>query len=192
MLIISDPHFGKTAHFQKHGISVSSAPFQKDLDILENLIFEFQPKVLLILGDFFHSDINKEWEHIYQMLKGFMGLKTILVKGNHDTKISKLISHSDIILVDELIEENIIFSHFPVDKLVDNQYNIHGHLHPSITISGRGKQNITLPCFVFGKQYGIMPAFGSFTGNFNIIPKSSEKIFLLTGEKVLNMNSRAD
>ena len=57
-LILSDVHIGKSAHFQKSGIPVSSKVFQQDLWRLEQLILRFKPKQLVVVGDLFHAEYN--------------------------------------------------------------------------------------------------------------------------------------
>ena len=61
-LIVSDMHFGKTGHFRKAGIPVPQAVFKEDLHRLVQQLQYFQPRQLIIVGDLFHSDANKELE----------------------------------------------------------------------------------------------------------------------------------
>jgi len=61
-LIISDLHFGKTGHFRKSGIAVPQGVYKEDLQRLVSQIQYFQPSQLIIVGDFFHSQLNKELE----------------------------------------------------------------------------------------------------------------------------------
>src|SRR5215211_5787433 len=43
-------------------------------------------------------------------------------------------------------------------------YGLAGHVHPGLTLMGRGLQRETLPCFIIGQSGALVPAFGSFTG----------------------------
>ena len=55
-LILSDLHIGKSAHFQKSGIAIPSSVLTKDLVRLEELIFHFEVKQLIVVGDLFHAE----------------------------------------------------------------------------------------------------------------------------------------
>jgi uncharacterized protein len=50
---------------------------------------------------------------------------------------------------------------------------------------GRGRQQITLPCFAFGQKQAILPSFGKFTGRVAIRSIKTDKIFAVTKDKVL-------
>jgi hypothetical protein len=43
---------------------------------------------------------------------------------------------------------------------------------------------MTLPCFYFGKDQGILPAFGSFTGMALIAPQKDDRIFVIAENKI--------
>jgi metallophosphoesterase superfamily enzyme len=60
-LIVSDLHLGKSGHFRKSGIPAPAGINQKNLNRLDKLLQSFKPNRLLILGDLFHSDANREW-----------------------------------------------------------------------------------------------------------------------------------
>jgi hypothetical protein len=50
---------------------------------------------------------------------------------------------------------------------------------------GKGRQAITLPCFYFGKQQGLLPAFGAFTGIARIRPKKNDRVYVIAENKVM-------
>ncbi len=62
-----------------------------------------------------------------------------------------------------------------------------GHLHPGVKLSGKGRQAITLPCFYFGRQYGLLSAFGNFTGMAKLAVKRDDRVFIIIKEKVMEM-----
>ena len=65
------------------------------------------------------------------------------------------------------------------------QYNLSGHLHPGVNLRGKARQSVTLPCFYFGEQAGLLPAFGTFTGIARIQPKKNDKVFAIVEDKVI-------
>src|ERR1035437_7802162 len=80
-LIVSDLHFGKTGHFRKSGIAVPQALYKEDLQRLVAQIQYFQPRQLIIVGDLFHSQANKELELFKKWRANFPGLSIHLIKG---------------------------------------------------------------------------------------------------------------
>ncbi len=60
-----------------------------------------------------------------------------------------------------------------------------GHRHPAVALSGRGGLKATLPCFCFGTQGALLPAFGGFTGNHVIRPRPDDRVFVIADNAVL-------
>src|ERR1700744_2358737 len=83
-LILSDLHFGKTGHFRKAGIAVPQSVYREDLLRLLSLIQYFQPRQLLVVGDFFHSRKKKELSLFRRWREDFPHLGIRLILGNHD------------------------------------------------------------------------------------------------------------
>ena len=83
-LVAADVHLGKVGHFRKAGIAVPRDMEQNDLAVLSDLIYEHRPCKLIFLGDFFHSDINADWDWFILWRSQFPDLQIILIKGNHD------------------------------------------------------------------------------------------------------------
>jgi len=42
-----------------------------------------------------------------------------------------------------------------------------------------GKQSLQFPCFYFGEQYAVLPAFGRFTGTVSIDPLPESNVFAI-------------
>ena len=185
MLIIADVHFGKINHFRKAGIPVPQKANDKNLEQLVELILQTQPERVVFLGDLFHSHYNPEWEVFGELVKYFSQVSFELVVGNHDIMSDHQYTRKNITLHDELQVGPFLFTHHPLDEVRDALYNIAGHIHPGVVLRGKGRQALTLPCFLFGENQGFLPAFGSFTGLARISPKKDDKIFVVADNKVL-------
>lgn len=187
MLIISDPHFGKTGHFRKAGIGVPQQSFQNDLHRLFEIIGFFKPGQLLITGDLFHSALNGEVNHFFQWRKDIPYLPIILVKGNHD-RFSNDFYENENIEVHEVIwqKKQFCFTHDP-NSFSSESYAFTGHIHPSVRLNGTAKQSIILPCFYFGRKYAILPAFGNFTGTHPLTPDEGSILFAVTPKEVIRI-----
>jgi len=102
-LIAADVHLGKVGHFRKAGIAVPRDMEQNDLAILSDLIFEHKPEKIIFLGDFFHSDMNSDWDWFILWRSQFPKLEIILIRGNHDIIDDKYYNRLNIVLHDQLL-----------------------------------------------------------------------------------------
>src|ERR1043165_215964 len=178
-LLISDLHLGKSGHFRKAGIALPSSIHHDDLDRLSKLISEFQVEKLFLLGDLFHSAHNREWNHFLSWRKNLPSLEIHLIKGNHDILDAQLIHEAEIFLHHDHLELSpFLFVHNNIGNH-SSAYTLSGHIHPTIHLTGRAKQSAILPCFWFGKNSGVLPAFGNFTGNAIISPHENDRIFFI-------------
>jgi len=186
ILLLADLHLGKDAHFRKAGIAIPQVITNEDLRILQELINHFQPKQVFFLGDLFHSDYNKALVLFQHFLKTNNAIEFVLIKGNHDVMSQAELEDLGLSKVyDEYVIPPFSFSHHPIDK--GAYYNFCGHLHPGISIKGKGRQGIRLPIFYFGKHEAVLPAFASFSGKFIVKPKLSDTVFGLTDEGVFEV-----
>ncbi len=191
ILLLADLHFGKINHFRKSGIPVPSKANDRNAEFLINLLNRIKPERVIFLGDLFHSHYNEEWEVLGQVLRHFSACRFELVKGNHDI-MSKLQYERHQMEVHEgaLKVGPFILTHEPMKDPESDYYNIAGHIHPGVHLSGKGRQSLTLPCFYFGERQGIMPAFGSFTGLATINPSKNDRIFVIADGKILEVDQR--
>ena len=72
---------------------------------------------------------------------------------------------------------------------LDNKqyYSFTGHVHPGIKLSGIAKQSLRFPCFYFGDQHAVLPAFSRFTGLHLITPRKRENAFAVVNDSVLKI-----
>lgn len=185
MLIISDLHIGKSAHFRRYGIPVPATIGQQDLQRLSELIDLYKPDILLITGDMFHNKVNSDVGHFAEWRSQHANVRFILIKGNHDALSAEEYSGLNIeIQQKELLIAPFRFIH---DKptVFDEYFNITGHIHPGVTIYGKARQRLKFPCFYFTKTCAILPAFSAFTG-LSLLPKGEDdQFYAITPTQVL-------
>ena len=187
-LIVADVHLGKVGHFRKAGIAVPRDMEQDDLAVLSDLIGEYQPKKIIFLGDLFHSDMNADWEWFVLWRRHFPKLEIILIKGNHDIIHDKHYLQLDVKLHKSFTIGPFLMLHHPLDsiqQLMIGQYVLCGHIHPGVSLAGRARQHLTLPCFAFGEKQAILPSFGRFTGRVAIRHEKTDRIFGVLKDKVI-------
>ncbi|MCW3093979.1 MAG: metallophosphoesterase [Ferruginibacter sp.] len=190
-LILSDLHLGKTGHFRKAGIAVPQAIFKEDMQRLVTLLQLYKPQQVVVIGDMFHSVDNKEHDFFIRWRKDFAQLAIMLVKGNHDILKESWYTGAGIQVCcgeDGSVSRalkigNFVFTHDINDPLLDpidpSLYFFSGHIHPGISIHGLANQSLHFPCFYFGEQYAVLPAFSRFTGTYTIKPKRGEAVYAL-------------
>ena len=105
-----------------------------------------------------------------------------LIKGNHDILDQGTYLNSNLSMTESWHEPPFYFTH---EKETSGLYNISGHVHPAVRLKGRAKQGLTIPCFYFSENFGMIPAFGEFTGTFKIKPLKGDRIYGVTKEEVI-------
>jgi DNA ligase-associated metallophosphoesterase len=191
-LIISDLHFGKTGHFRKSGIAVPQSVYKEDLQRLVTQIQYFQPRQLIIAGDLFHSRENKELDWFKKWRDDFPDLIIQLIKGNHDVLKDSWYADAGITVTSQRYTSNNFhfihdITHLSGEDAVAAHYFFSGHIHPGIKINGNGRQSLYFPCFYFGEQYAVLPAFSRFTGLASIRPKTNENVFAIVENKIVQL-----
>ncbi|HTN05433.1 ligase-associated DNA damage response endonuclease PdeM [Agriterribacter sp.] len=187
-LILADLHIGKTGHFRKAGIGVPQTVFKDDMQRLVSTIQFFKPEQLIIVGDMFHSESNKELELFSRWRKDFSSLSIQLIKGNHDILQDQWYKATAIDLhTDALATEHFIFRHnysiSPGES--SDKYFFSGHIHPGVYIKGMARQSLRLPCFHFTAHYCTLPAFSRFTGLATVVPEKQDKVFAIVNDRVM-------
>jgi DNA ligase-associated metallophosphoesterase len=184
-LLVADAHFGKAASFRHLGVPVPQGTTVRNLALLSALIARHGAGRLLVLGDFLHS----AHAHAPQTLSALSAwravhaaLEVVLVRGNHDDRAGDPPAALRIEVVDEpLCLGGLALCHHPQPR--PGAYVLAGHLHPCITV-GRGFERLRLPCFHFGSEVGVLPAFGAFTGMCPVRPVRGDEVYAVAGEMI--------
>jgi len=189
-LIVSDVHFGKTKHFRKAGIAIPQAVQQQNLVDLEKLFAYFSPKRVLFLGDLFHSRMTiDDLDDFVPFFERNSRYNIQLVLGNHDVLPVHFYNKLGIQYFEEWIEPPFHFTHEPLET-TSEYYNICGHIHPAVRLKGMGKQSLRLPCFYFGPEIGILPAFGHFTGTFTLKIYKNYDVFVVAEKAIIDVSRK--
>lgn len=182
--MISDPHFGKAAHFRKSGIPVPEDIHNDDLSNILYLIQYYNPERMIFLGDIFHSSYNSSWEVFRSFFVEKIEIQPELVIGNHDImeeeRYDFMRMHGS-----RLDMGPFTLSHEPVSIPGESKYNICGHVHPAIRVKGPIRHSLRVPCFYFGEHQGIMPAFGGFTGTHLLKKRSDKEMFFAVADQLV-------
>lgn len=166
ILVLSDLHLGKAAHFRKNGIPMPAGVSLHDLERLEQLLEHYHPEQVILVGDMIHAGTNKEVELFAAFTRNFPRILFLLIEGNHDRlpeiQLKALGIHA---IHAEWETDAIRFVHQPPRPFTTPvQHTISGHIHPGVRVQLPTNQNLRLPCFCVTDKQLILPAFSTFTG----------------------------
>lgn len=190
MLIVADVHLGKATHLNKAGQALPNNRALRDLNFLTLLTRELAAKRVLILGDLFHSDPNSEFLLLREFCKNVLPARVELVLGNHDIAGRSFFEGAGITVHDDpYCFPPFCFTHdAAVLQHRHELYILSGHVHPGIKLYGKARQSLRIPCFYFGNDYGLLPAFGSLTGLFSLDYENPEDVFYgIAGERIVRI-----
>jgi DNA ligase-associated metallophosphoesterase len=143
----------------------------------------------MILGDLFHSIYNSSWDRFINFLRARPAYRFTLVHGNHDILSREKYLEAGIELVgEEYVMGKLLLSHYPKEDLEASQYNMAGHIHPSVRLRGRGRQGLRVPCFLFKERSAVLPAFGAFTGMARVEIKKTDRVYGLVNRRVIPLH----
>jgi DNA ligase-associated metallophosphoesterase len=184
-LFVADVHLGKAASFRSHAVPVPVGTTESTLNRLGCAVSATGSQRVVLLGDLWHSKEGRRPE-ICASLEAWRAAtcaEVILVEGNHDRRAGGLPVELDIRTeVEPLRLGPFALCHYPCE--VADAYCLAGHIHPAVSLTGRGRQSLRLPCFWFGPRCAVLPAFGDFTGKADIVPKSGDRVLVIADERL--------
>jgi uncharacterized protein len=194
-LVVADLHWGKASTFRAAGIPIPIGTTSDDLSRLDSALQRTQARRMVVLGDLFHAKAGRVASHTLAELRRWRSLagpfEILLVRGNHDRHSGDPPGDLHINCVNApAFVPPFVFRHEPVTST--DGYGLAGHVHPGLTLVGRGLQRETLPCFIVGKQAALLPAFGSFTGFGAVEPGPEDRAFVIAGDEVLEVAAPID
>lgn len=188
MLVIADIHFGKAASFRALGVPVPAGTTSANLHALDGLLAQYAVRHIMFLGDFLHARTARAPATLAAMQawrQRHAGLALTLVRGNHDLHAGDPPAALGIEMVDEpFMLEPFAFCHHP--DLLSPGYVLAGHVHPVYRLRS-GWESLVLPCFLASPQRMVLPSFGAFTGGHPVAPQPGERLFVSSGDDVLEV-----
>jgi DNA ligase-associated metallophosphoesterase len=185
-LLVADAHIGKAVAFRRLGVPVPGGTTTAALDRLSAAVAATGARRVVFLGDLLHSARSRApatWAAVAQWRARQPGLQLTLVRGNHDSHAGDPPPEWDVECLDGPLHiAGLALAHHP-DPL-PGAYVLAGHVHPAAMLGGRANQRLRLPCFHFGPQVGVLPAFGAFTG-MHVLPRGpGDRVFVVADDTV--------
>lgn len=182
LLLVADAHIGKAVSFRRLGVPVPAGSTSTALVHLDALLLATGARGIVFLGDFLHSvraHAAATMATVAAWRTRHATLDLTLVRGNHDQHAGDPPAALGIRVLDgPLAIGPWALAHHP--DAVPGRYTLAGHLHPGVALGGRGgrgQDRLRLPCFHFGPQVGVLPAFGPFTGLHLLRCRPADQVF---------------
>ena len=189
-LLVADPHFGKAAAFRFAGLFVPPGTTAAALSRLSRLLVTTGAERIVFLGDFLHAAEGRSGQMfgaVAAWRRSHAAIGMTLVRGNHDRRAGDPPTDLELEVVNGPLSEGpFALVHHP--QVVEGQYALAGHVHPCVTVRERGRGNRErLACYWFGRETGVLPAFGEFTGCAEISPGAGDRVWVVAGSEVIAM-----
>ena len=169
-LIIADIHIGITRDFYESGVSIPSQ-VRKMVKRIHELKKVTKSKRLILLGDIKHKVPGISWQETKEIPE-FISLlnfeKIIIIKGNHDGQIEKMVEGIKNVQVKKSFSVGDYLLTHGHRNVKTQKSIVIGHNHPHIRFRDKLGALYTEPIWVRGnigkKELIIMPAFNDLCG----------------------------
>lgn len=182
-LALADLHFGFELSQRAAGNLFPFWGMQTIEQRLHELLEEYEPQRLLLLGDLVHDRAAAaELSRFVAALRE--RCEVILIAGNHDRQLRK--AHVD--LVQSWQSDSFLFHHGDCPNESRECIQIIGHHHPAGVVSDGAGLRLKLPAFVQQENCWIMPAFSPWSGGV-IWPNDDDqtRVWLCSPERILEI-----
>lgn len=185
-LLVADLHIGKAASYRALHQPVPRGTTEATLARLDQLLARYACDRLVVLGDFLHARTARAAGTLAALAAWrtrHCELEIVLVRGNHDRHAGDPPAELGITVHEEpWLLGPFALCHEPEPHA--SHAVLAGHVHPAYVLRGRARQRLRLPCFVIGAQVAVLPAFGEFTGGWNVAPQAGTRMFLTGADRV--------
>ena len=189
-VFLGDLHWGKAATFRAAGLPLPDTEVDTDLGRISAILERTGVSQLVVLGDLLHSRRGRDkrtFAAVTRWREQHAETALTLIEGNHDRGAGRPPAEWGFEVVAPGRQMGpFVLQHYP-DASPDG-YVLAGHLHPKVTLRGRGGQEAKLPCFWFGEQVGVLPAFGSLIDGGPVSPATGDAVFVVADDEVLDVS----
>ncbi len=185
-IVISDLHIGFEEQYIRKGITIDTDYIYEVSNELSELAKIYKPYAFIILGDLKDSIARiskREWLLIPEFLESIKSIsKVIIVPGNHDNNIDRLVPNDIIITSAQgLIIDDVLLIHgHTIPKNINVKRIIMGHLHPRILMENNLLNGERVWIFLKIDKSILDP---SATGNIEIVIMPSYNRYLTSKGK---------
>lgn len=191
-LLVADLHLGKAAVFRARGIPVPQGTTSETLHRLSAVLERTGVQRLVVLGDFLHareSHAAPTLDALARWRRRHRELHCTIVPGNHDRHAGTVEAEFGFHIEPDVWQaDGLIGCHEPPSGAEHDMPGaaspliLAGHLHPVVVLRTR-RERLRLPCFWLRGRVLTLPAFGAFTGGWEVDPRQG-RAWAVTPEQV--------
>jgi putative SbcD/Mre11-related phosphoesterase len=167
ILAVADLHLGYAWSHRAQGQMLPVAPVDDTLVRLRELIHDYAPERLLLLGDIVHRalpvpELVKELRELSKL-----GPELILLAGNHDRQLQRLLKEVDQkqLLQTEFAAGDHVFLHGDRPATQPARRYVIGHEHPAISLGDGVATSRKFPCFLVAENLLTLPSFSNWSAH---------------------------
>ncbi|MBI2144137.1 metallophosphoesterase [Candidatus Woesearchaeota archaeon] len=183
ILVIGDVHLGFEEAMARQGVFLPRFQFKDTIDRLGKIFPLLQQKLeaIVINGDLKHefaSISSQEWREILKFFDFLLrhSKQIIIVKGNHDVKLSPIARKRNIAVVENIAANDKFICHGHIvpgsSEFEKSKIVIVGNEHPAVSLR-EGARSELYKCFLVGKwqdkKMVVMPSFNQVTIGSDIL-----------------------
>lgn len=188
-LLVADVHLGKDQVFRRHGMAVPASVLDGELERLDQLLAHRPARGLIVLGDLVHAppEPGEDWPGVVERWRRQHDAIDIgVVLGNHDRALGRWLEEWG---MNDLGERHAIAGLDLVHEtdLQSPEPGLSGHLHPVARLRA-GPDRVRLPVFARRHDHLILPAFGRFTGGFELGEDGRWQCLAAAGHRVVALS----
>jgi DNA ligase-associated metallophosphoesterase len=180
-LAIADLHFGFELSQRAAGRLVPFWGMQSASARLLQLIAEYLPQRLILVGDLVHDQTAAE--PLRRLLARVSeSCQVVAIAGNHDRKLRGVLD-----LVDSFATADFEFHHGDCTREASRRIQIIGHFHPAATLRDGAGLHLKFPAFVQEQDCWILPAFSPWAAGTEWTPGEGSCVWLCTPQRILSL-----
>lgn len=181
-LAIADLHFGYELSQRAAGWLVPLWGMGSIAERLSQLLSDYQPKRLIILGDLVHDGAAAgEARNLLEGVRASCEL--VVIGGNHDRQLQDTFE-----LLDSWCSPQFQFHHGHCAVEESNLIQVIGHHHPAGTIRDGAGLHLKLPAFVQQGRCWIMPAFSPWASGTPWPHDEESRVWLCSPQRILRVD----
>jgi DNA ligase-associated metallophosphoesterase len=182
-LAVADLHFGYELSQRAAGNLFPLWGMQTIEDRLMELLGDYSPDHLILLGDLVHNRAGaEELTNLLDRLR--QSCPVVLIAGNHDRHLR----HVD--LVESWQSEEFHFHHGHCATVPPSGLQIVGHHHPAGIMRDGAGLRLKLPAFVQQRRCWILPAFSPWASGTEWPADEKSNIWLCSPQRVLRLTRK--
>jgi putative SbcD/Mre11-related phosphoesterase len=165
LLAVADLHLGYAWAHRFNGQLMPVDGGHPGAQLLGQMAAEYHAKKLVILGDIMHQavPVPQAVDEVRGLLTLRDQLELILLAGNHDrrleTVLAKLAPGFELRKEYSMRGMRLLHGDQPLCNLEAGERFIIGHEHPAIILGDGVSTSAKFPCFLYGEEGIILPAF---------------------------------